>query len=257
MVISHALVLSCCLFAFRFSDWNIFFFSSSFHRKGFICSTLRLFVRRGYLLHALALLYYPEIWNGLIIGWDWMAIYRKMSNRQWIIYHKTSLVVYVYKVRNDWEYPINESYMHWISTYCTVLYVFLSIQTSKKRTKNRKKERKKLSRKNINQSKRSPKLCSGNRNEKQGTKRGTQKEKDDEACVLCFSHPWMQQGNMRVWCMYVCMAGKFKARQTQNKRGKKSRLMYVKRTKQEKVVMRGRIGIDCNTMGTSLPSIIG
>lgn len=134
-----------------------------------------------------------------------------------------------------------------IGSLLTVLYVFLSIQTSKKTTKKKqkKKRKEKLSRNNINQSKRSQNFAQaiGTRNK---AKQGTKKKDDDEACVLCFSHPWMQQGNMRV-CVYVCNVC-----MAENKTDTKQ-----KETKQVEDVMRGRIGIECNTTCTSLPSMIG
>lgn len=76
-----------------------------------------------------------------------------------------------------------------IESLLTVLYVFLSIQTSKKGQKKEKKQikrkKEKLSRNNINQSKRSQNFAKaiGTRNKEQ------KKKNDDEACVLCFSHP--------------------------------------------------------------------
>lgn len=83
-----------------------------------------------------------------------------------------------------------------LNLYLQVLYVFLSIQTSKKWAKKEKKEKKqikkkkkeKLSRNNINQGAlKNFAQAIGTRNKtKQGTKK---KKKDDEACVLCFSHP--------------------------------------------------------------------
>lgn len=53
--------------------------------------------------------------------------------------------------------------------------------------------------------------------------------------------------------MYVCMYGWKVQGKTQNKRKKNQTGIG----KQEKDVMRGRIGIDCNTTGTNLPGIIG
>lgn len=83
-----------------------------------------------------------------------------------------------------------------LNLYLQVLYVFLSIQTSKKKGKKRekgketdkKKKKEKLSRNNINQGAlKNFAQAIGTRNKtKQGTKK---KKKDDEACVLCFSHP--------------------------------------------------------------------
>ena len=102
-------------------------------------------------------------------------------------YHKTLLVVYIYKVRNDWD--ILSTRVICIESLLTVLYVFLSIQTSKKGQKKEKKQikrkKEKLSGHNINQSKRSQNFAQaiGTRNKEQ------KKKKDDEACVLCFSHP--------------------------------------------------------------------
>lgn len=50
--------------------------------------TLRFFVRRGYLLHALALLLPGNLkWIDYWMGLD--DNIQKMLNRQWIIYHKT------------------------------------------------------------------------------------------------------------------------------------------------------------------------
>ena len=79
-----------------------------------------------------------------------------------------------------------------IGSLLTVLYVFLSIQTSKKRQKRNRKKGKKSCQATIliNQSKRSQNLAQAieTRNKaKQGTKK--KKDDDDEACVVCFSHP--------------------------------------------------------------------